>query len=112
GEGRGRGSPRRPTGLAPPFGPRSTKTRRRSAMGPSARRKLEASKNMTNLMLKPRYRFDFDLDPFFRNLFNGVDTALAAPASPEAWYPAMDLVDDTDKLVAHVSIPGMDAKGD
>src|SRR5262249_53869207 len=61
---------------------------------------------MTNLMLKPRFAFDFD--PFFRNLFDTIDGSTAPSA--RTWYPAMDLVDENDKLVLHVEVPGLDAK--
>ena len=54
-------------------------------------------------------RFSLELDPFFRELFGTVDSALATTKS-RAWYPAMDLVDDDDKIVVRVEVPGMDAK--
>ena len=65
---------------------------------------------MTTLIRMPRTPFDsFAQDPFFRGLFELADEAVA-PQTARTWYPAMDLVDEQDKLVVHVEIPGMDAK--
>ena len=63
---------------------------------------------MTTMIRMPCTPFDsLARDPFFRGLFERTDDAV-----PQArtWYPAMDLVDEDDKLVVHVEIPGMDVK--
>ena len=65
---------------------------------------------MTTMIRLPRTPFDsFAHDPFFRGLFELAEGA-AAPQTARTWYPALDLVDEDDKLVVHVEIPGMDAK--
>lgn len=65
---------------------------------------------MTTMIRMPRAPFDsFALDPFFRGLFELTEDA-ATPAPARTWYPALDLVDETDRLVVNVEIPGMDVK--
>lgn len=65
---------------------------------------------MTTMIRLPRTPFDsFAHDPFFRGLFELAEDAVA-PQTARTWYPALDLVDEDDKLVVHVEIPGMDAK--
>jgi HSP20 family protein len=57
----------------------------------------------------PRYELDsFTRDPFFHRFFDLFDE-LASPQE-RAWYPAMDLVEEKDKLVAHLELPGIDPK--
>ncbi len=54
----------------------------------------------------PRDEMDvFARDPFFRRLF---DLASDHGASEQAWYPALDLVEEKDRLVAHLEMPGVD----
>jgi HSP20 family protein len=45
-------------------------------------------------------------DPFFRHFFDAFDDTDAGFDRP--WYPALDLVDDKDALVAKLEVPGID----
>jgi HSP20 family protein len=65
---------------------------------------------MTNMIrwspraeLEPVFR-----DPFFRRFFDIFDENETAP---RAWYPALDLVEDDDRLTVTVEMPGL-ASGD
>jgi HSP20 family protein len=47
-------------------------------------------------------------DPFFRRFFDVFDDFDASLDRP--WYPRLDLVEEKDRLVAHVELPGIDPK--
>ena len=65
---------------------------------------------MTLVRLMPRTGLEsLSRDPFFRGLFDALDNATEA-AEPRAWYPPMDFVDDDDKLVVSVEVPGLEPK--
>jgi HSP20 family protein len=51
----------------------------------------------------------FARDPFFRRFFDMLDDDEFFH-SGRTWYPAMDLVDEKDRLVVHLEVPGVDAK--
>lgn len=64
---------------------------------------------MTLVRLMPRTGLEtLSRDPFFRGLFEALENTEAA--EPRAWYPSMDLVDDDDKLVVSVEVPGLEPK--
>lgn len=46
----------------------------------------------------------FARDPFFRRLFEIANDRIAG----DTWYPALDLVEEKDRLVAHLEMPGVD----
>lgn len=58
----------------------------------------------------PRTELDgFARDPFFRRLFDMMnDDELFT--GERTWFPALDLVDEKDRLVLHVELPGVDPK--
>ncbi len=65
---------------------------------------------MTLVRFMPRTGLEsLNRDPFFRGLYEALDNATAA-TEPRAWYPPMDLVDDDDKLVVSVQVPGLEPK--
>jgi len=47
----------------------------------------------------------FTRDPFFRRLF---DLASDRATGDYVWYPALDLVEEKDRLVAYLEMPGVD----
>jgi len=54
----------------------------------------------------PRDEMDvFAHDPLFRRMF---DLASDHVAGESAWHPALDLVEEKDRLVAHLEMPGVD----
>jgi HSP20 family protein len=56
----------------------------------------------------PRLEMEpFSRDPVFRRFF---DLFEEGRAEDQAWSPAMDLIDESDRLVARVEIPGIDPK--
>ncbi len=50
----------------------------------------------------------FARDPFFRRFFDGLDSLDEALDRP--WYPRLDLLEEKDKLVAELELPGIDPK--
>lgn len=57
----------------------------------------------------PRVELEsFKRDPFFHRFFDLVDDLTSTPDG--AWYPPTDLVEEKDKLVAHLEMPGIDPK--
>lgn len=54
----------------------------------------------------PRDEMDvFARDPFFRRFFDLVDEN---STSERAWHPALDLIEEKDRLVVHLEMPGVD----
>jgi|RhiMethySRZTD1v2_1073278.scaffolds.fasta_scaffold420486_2 HSP20 family protein len=52
----------------------------------------------------------FGRDPIFSRLFNLVDIDSFGGNSERTWCPPMDLVEEKDRLLAHVELPGIDPK--
>ena len=48
-------------------------------------------------------------DPFFRRFFDLLDDGERLRTS-RGWFPAMDLVEERDRLVAELELPGIDPK--
>jgi HSP20 family protein len=46
-------------------------------------------------------------DPFFRRFY---DLLSDDEAAPRAWHPALDLIEEKDRLVVRLELPGVDAK--
>lgn len=44
-------------------------------------------------------------DPFFRRFFDLVDES---SASERTWHPALELIEEKDRLVIHLEMPGVD----
>jgi len=64
---------------------------------------------MPMIRWSPRREMEsFARDPFFRSFFDTFDVAEDGLDRP--WYPRLDLVEEKDKLVAHVELPGVDPK--
>jgi HSP20 family protein len=64
---------------------------------------------MTLIRWSPRTEMEsFACDPFLRRFFAGFDTVEGNADRP--WYPRLDLVEEKDKLVAQVELPGVDPK--
>lgn len=65
---------------------------------------------MTLIRWRPRSE-SLLLDPFFAR-FDDLFRDWQSTQSPSTrnWYPAMDLVDEKDKLVARLELPGVDPK--
>jgi HSP20 family protein len=56
----------------------------------------------------PRMEVDpFTRDPFFRRFFEIFDEGRD---EPRGWYPAMDLVEEKERFVARLELPGIDPK--
>lgn len=56
----------------------------------------------------PRTELDpFARDPFFRRFF---EMFSEGDEEPRGWYPAMDLVEEKDRFIARLELPGIDAK--
>jgi len=49
------------------------------------------------------------MDPFFSQV-DDMFRDLTGTRSERAWYPALDLVEEKDRLVAHLELPGIDPK--
>ena len=47
-------------------------------------------------------------DPIFRRFFDLVDSDFFGGDSAHAWCPPMNLVEEKDRLLAHVELPGID----
>lgn len=57
----------------------------------------------------PRTEFEtWTRDPFFRRFFDVVNDEVFANDS--TWHPALDLVEEKDRLVVSIEAPGIDAK--
>ena len=52
----------------------------------------------------------FGSDPFFRRFFDLFDTEFLGGNGERTWYPPMDLVEEKDRLLVHLELPGIDAK--
>jgi HSP20 family protein len=64
---------------------------------------------MASIRWTPRTDLEtYSRDPFFRGLWDLFDDR-TAPAN-HVWYPAMDVVDEQDRLVVNVDLPGIDPK--
>ena len=64
---------------------------------------------MTLIRWTPRREMEsFARDPFFRSFFDALEVAEAGPGRP--WCPRLDLVEEKEKLVAQVELPGVDPK--
>ncbi len=64
-------------------------------------------------LVRWRPRNEFLLDPFF-DTFNERVSELFGDLRQESprktWYPALDLVEEKDRLVVHLELPGVDPK--
>jgi len=64
---------------------------------------------MTLVRWAPRTELEsFSRDPFFRRFFDVFDEFDASLDRP--WFPRLDLVEEKDRLVAKVELPGIDPK--
>jgi len=64
---------------------------------------------MTLVRWAPRMELDsFTRDPFFRRFFDVFDEFDSSLDRP--WYPRLDLLEEKDRLVANVELPGIDPK--
>jgi HSP20 family protein len=62
----------------------------------------------TFIYLDPRYDPNSLVrGPYFRRFSDIFETG---PEENGSWYPAMDLIEEKDRLVVHVEIPGIDPK--
>ncbi len=62
----------------------------------------------TFIHLDPRYDLNSLVrGPYFRRFSDIFETG---PEENVGWYPAMDLIEEKDRLVVHVEIPGIDPK--
>ena len=52
----------------------------------------------------------FGRDPIFRPLFDLVESDFFGGNSERTWCPPMDIVEEKDRLLAHVELPGIDSK--
>jgi HSP20 family protein len=64
---------------------------------------------MTLIRWTPRTDLEtYAQDPFFRGLWDMFDGR--TQASDHRWYPPMDVMDEQDRLVVNVELPGIDPK--
>src|SRR5437867_2366833 len=49
-------------------------------------------------------------DPFLRRFFDWADSDLFSSDAVTTWYPRLDLVEEKDRLLVHVELPGIDPK--
>ena len=52
----------------------------------------------------------FGSDSFFRRFSDLVDADSLGGNGERTWYPPMDLVEEKDRLLAHLELPGIDPK--
>ena len=52
----------------------------------------------------------FGSEPFFRRFFDLVDSDSLGGNGERTWYPPMDLIEEKDRLLAHLELPGIDPK--
>jgi len=65
---------------------------------------------MSLVRWSPRAELEsFTRDPFFGRFLDLFGDEFAG-SGDRTWYPAMDLVEEKDKLVVHLELPGIDAK--
>ena len=66
---------------------------------------------MARIRWSPRTELQaFGCDPFFRRFFDLVDEDFLGGKGERTWYPPMDLVEEKDRLLAHLELPGIDPK--
>jgi HSP20 family protein len=70
---------------------------------------------MTLVRWTPRTELDsFSRDPFFNRFLDILDSSLGHDASwsdsDNTWLPRLDLVEEKDRLVVHIELPGIDPK--
>jgi HSP20 family protein len=66
---------------------------------------------MTLLRWAPRGEIEsFTRDPFVRRFFEAFTDGASFDSGGGAWYPALDLVEEKDRLVVEVELPGVEAK--
>ena len=66
---------------------------------------------MSLIRWTPRTELElFGRDPMFRRLLDLVDSDSFGGNSDRTWCPPMDLVEEKDRLLAHVELPGIDPK--
>ncbi len=58
----------------------------------------------------PRDLARFPFDSFFDRFFKEFGEEFFAPTTSGEWYPSMDLLDEKDRLVARLEVPGIDPK--
>jgi HSP20 family protein len=50
----------------------------------------------------------FGSDPFLRRFFDRIDADFLGGNGEHTWYPPLDLVEEKDRLLAHLELPGID----
>jgi HSP20 family protein len=64
---------------------------------------------MSLIRWSPRHELEsFARDPFFRRFLDALDDF--EPLAERNWYPRLDLLEEKDRLVAQVELPGIDPK--
>jgi len=68
-------------------------------------------KEMSLIRWSPRTELEsFGRDPIFTRFFDLIDSEFAGRNSERPWCPPMDLVEEKDRLLAQVELPGIDPK--
>ena len=63
-------------------------------------------------LVRWRPRNEFLMDPFFDRFSEHVNELFGdwSETTRKPWYPALDLVEEKDRLVVHLELPGVDPK--